>query len=126
MRGDGSSLQVIDDQQLFRLIGKRIRERRDEVGLTQAALAQLLGFERTSITNIERGNQKAPLPVLYRICAHLEIPIEELLPPIDTVLRREVGPAEDVTVGQRTEPRVPPKTAALIKKLTQMPTIRKS
>jgi len=110
---------VIDEKKLFQQIGARIRERRDEVGLTQSELAQQLGLERTSITNIELGNQKTSVQVLYRICLSLKISIENLLPPLQDVTG---GPREtgvEVTVGKRTEPQVPAKTAALIKRLAR-------
>jgi len=75
---------MIDESRLYRRLGARIRDLRTEGlsggKLTQAELARAVGLERTSITNIERGIQKVPLHVLYRICEVLETPISEVLP----------------------------------------------
>ena len=76
---------MVDEQRLYAALGlrlKRLREaERGPLGkLTQSALANEVGLERTSITNIERGNQKVPLHVLYRICEVLQVPITDLLP----------------------------------------------
>ncbi len=48
--------------------------------MTQAELARLVGLERTSITNIEKGNQKVSLHALYRICEVLKVSIADALP----------------------------------------------
>lgn len=52
-------------------IGRDIRTMRRSRGLTQQQLAELVGLERTSITNIEAGNQSVPVPKLGAICAAL-------------------------------------------------------
>jgi transcriptional regulator with XRE-family HTH domain len=39
-------------------LGKHIKAMRKIAGMTQAELAAASGLERTSITNIERGNQQ--------------------------------------------------------------------
>jgi transcriptional regulator with XRE-family HTH domain len=74
---------MIDDERLYALIGERIRNLREQATpkrMTQAELAASVGLERTSITNIERGSQKVPLHVLYRICIALGATLVELLP----------------------------------------------
>jgi transcriptional regulator with XRE-family HTH domain len=75
---------VIDDERLYQAIGKRLKGLREANDLTQADLAKTLGFERTSITNIERGRQRPGVHVLYRICAYFQVPIDKLLPAIDS------------------------------------------
>jgi transcriptional regulator with XRE-family HTH domain len=76
---------MVDEKRLYAALGLRLRRLREAEGgslrkLTQAALAKEVGLERTSITNIERGNQKVPLHVLYRICEVLHVPVSDLLP----------------------------------------------
>ncbi len=77
----------INDDRLYQLIGEKIKTYRKSQGLTQADLAAKLGFERTSITNIESGKQHTPLHLLYRICVFLEIDIKDLMPNIPDVLK---------------------------------------
>lgn len=74
---------VSKDEQLRLLyadVGNRIRERRDELGLTQQALASAVGLSRTSITNIEQGRQKLLINTLFDIAETLEVSIADLLP----------------------------------------------
>jgi DNA-binding XRE family transcriptional regulator len=81
---------MIDERRLFREVGQKIRQLREgqtggRARLTQAELAEMVGLERTSITNIERGNQKVPLHVLYRICEALRAPVSDVMPLIADV-----------------------------------------
>lgn len=68
---------------LARELGRRIRQAREAAipRLTQDALAQGAGLARTSITNIETGNQQPTLQALWRIADALRVSPCELLPP---------------------------------------------
>lgn len=72
----------------YTAIGQRIRERRSERGLTQSQLAKLLALSRTSVTNIESGQQKLLVHTLVQIASVLDMKVSALLP--------------DVTVPERT------------------------
>lgn len=103
----------IDEALLYREIGARLRRRRAEAGLTQAQLADLIGVLRTSITNLEAGRQKAPLPVLYDACLALGVEIAAILPTVAEVAREVDLPVE---VAGAVEA-VPPRTAAFLREL---------
>lgn len=64
--------------------------------MTQARLAELVGLERTSITNIEKGMQKVPLHVLYRICEALRVSPADMLPPSSELAATSTGSSLDV------------------------------
>jgi len=68
---------------LDRELGSRIRKARGSSTprLTQDALAQRARLARTSITNIETGNQQPTLHALWRIADALGVSPCELLPP---------------------------------------------
>ncbi len=75
---------AVDDLDwLDRELGKRIRVARGRTtpSLTQDALAQRAGLARTSITNIETGNQQPTLHALWRIADALGVSPCDLLPP---------------------------------------------
>ncbi|MHB9835139.1 helix-turn-helix domain-containing protein [Paraburkholderia terrae] len=76
---------MIDDQLLYKTIGASVRALRDKSRMTQAELAIRVGLERTSITNIEKGTQKVPLHVLYRICEAFRVSPLEILPSVEQV-----------------------------------------
>lgn len=51
---------------IYARLGGIIRRRRDQIGMTQAELANGVGLSRTSVTNIERGRQ--PM-LVHQLCA---------------------------------------------------------
>jgi transcriptional regulator with XRE-family HTH domain len=61
-------------------IGNAIRARRDSIGMTQKALAELTGLSRTSITNIERGGQALLVHQLLELAKSLRVAPIDLLP----------------------------------------------
>lgn len=65
---------------LYRELGKRLRAARRDAELTQAALAQRIGVSRTSVTNVEQGNQHIPIHVLYQLAGALGVSPASLLP----------------------------------------------
>lgn len=69
-----------DQDWLYREIGRRIREARRRASLTQVELAQKAGLARTSITNIEMGNQQPTVHALWRIADAVQTPPCDLLP----------------------------------------------
>jgi len=104
---------MVNEKLLYKALGERLRALRESQHsargrMTQAELAQDVGLERTSITNIERGNQKVPLHALYRICHALQVPIGEVLPPLSEImLGAPAGALEELTFAGRTQ-QVPP------------------
>ena len=67
-----------DIDRLYLRIGTRMREIRRKQHITQAALATSLGYDRTSITNIEAGTQRAPLHTLLIIWEALGVDISAI------------------------------------------------
>lgn len=52
-------------------LGRRIRERRGELGLSQAALADVVGVNRRVIGELERGKPSVQLQIAIRVAAAL-------------------------------------------------------
>lgn len=69
-----------DAENLYMAIGKRIREARVKLSLTQEELAAALRMSRTSVTNIEKGRQHVLVHTLYAIASVLKIDVRQLLP----------------------------------------------
>lgn len=66
-------------------IGLNIRKRRDEVGITQEALAEKVGLSPGYIGVIERGEKLPKLAVFIRIANALETSSDRLLSGVLTV-----------------------------------------
>jgi transcriptional regulator with XRE-family HTH domain len=99
----GSGMAPISRDKLYAQIGSRIRKVREaqEPRVTQTELAKRLEIERTSITNIENGSQRATVLLLYRIAEQLGISLELLLPVLNDSSIHD-GLAE-IKVGGRTQ-----------------------
>ena len=60
--------------------GKKVRNKRKFLGITQENLALLCKFDRTYGGIIERGEVNITLEKVYRLAAVLECDVKELLP----------------------------------------------
>lgn len=75
--------------QLYREIGRTLRQRREGAGLTQGDIATRVGLSRTSITNIEQGRQHVTLHVLYALADAVGSKPGDLLPDSSVLLKRD-------------------------------------
>ena len=96
-------MSMIDEEKLYRLIGQNIRNIRNNQKLTQSQLADRVGFNRTSITNIEQGTQKAPLHLLYRFCLETGTPLSAVLPSPEEIAKEIKESSNQVEVSTATE-----------------------
>ncbi len=112
-------MPTIDKASLYESIGAAIRQARksyitssDKVGLSQEELADLLSIKRTSITNIEAGNQTPQVHLIYELCHILQIPLKDILPKTNDVIQNTLS-IEEVTLNDRKR-LTPNKTASYI------------
>ncbi|EPN4479196.1 helix-turn-helix domain-containing protein [Vibrio cholerae] len=59
--------------------GERVRQIRKEKGLSQEALADLAGIDRSYMGHIERGDQNITLTKIYQISEALEVSVSDLI-----------------------------------------------
>lgn len=71
---------------LSKMIGQKIKAKREQIGFNQTELSLKVEIGRSSISNIEKGKQLPPISLLYQICYHLEIDIQSLLPIYSDIL----------------------------------------
>lgn len=62
------------------VVVRRLIAYREQLRLTQEALAELSGVSRTTIANIEKNRQGIPIPLLYKLCRGLGVDPATLLP----------------------------------------------
>ena len=98
------------------MVGIRIRELRLDQQMTQEGLAKRIGTARTSVTNLEQGNQAVPLHQLFAIAEALDVEVSDILP-----TRAELKPWEPPTAPYSGQPVPPPQTAHLISTLLAEP-----
>ncbi|MBY0565478.1 MAG: helix-turn-helix domain-containing protein [Hyphomonadaceae bacterium] len=60
-------------------IGRRMRARRQEIGITQERLADLMGITFQQVQKYERGVNRIAASRLYDVCKILDISLSELM-----------------------------------------------
>lgn len=77
-------------------LGRRVAEARDDAGLTQAALAERIGMERTQLVRVEKGERKITVSELAALANDLGLPIDWFVsdsPPAVLSRRRDLADA---------------------------------
>ncbi|UOO89773.1 helix-turn-helix domain-containing protein [Vitreoscilla massiliensis] len=59
--------------------GEKVRQIRKEKGLSQEALADLAGIDRSYMGHIERGDQNITLTKIHQIADALKVPVINLI-----------------------------------------------
>ena len=65
--------------QLQIILGRKVREHRRRLGVSQESLAEDLGFHRTYLGSIERGERNLSLASVEQLAARLGVPPLDLL-----------------------------------------------
>jgi len=68
----------MDERELLRELGRRIRSQRKQIGLTQEALALAAGVDRSYYGAVERGERNITFTVLCRLCLALQSDVAAL------------------------------------------------
>jgi putative transcriptional regulator len=69
---------TLDVGQRGAAVKNAVRVRREEAGLSQAALAEALGVSRQTVNSIETGRYDPSLPLAFAIARHFGTTIEEV------------------------------------------------
>lgn len=60
-------------------LGKRVRIRRNVLGITQAKLAEMISVSTPFVGHIERGTRKISVETLYKLCKALDTSADFLI-----------------------------------------------
>lgn len=63
----------------YQAMGRRIRQRRRWLEMTQEKLAEAVGVCTSFIGHIERGSRKLSVETLWAICKALEISMDDIV-----------------------------------------------
>jgi transcriptional regulator with XRE-family HTH domain len=69
-----------EPEAVYRILGRRLRELREQKDIPQEELATFAGLTRSSIANIESGKQRVFVHQLLQFAARLKVGLNELLP----------------------------------------------
>ena len=70
---------IMRDEDFFQALGARIAELRQQAGLSQQQLADLLGLKQQTWATYESATRRLPSSLLLPLCEHLDITLEQLL-----------------------------------------------
>lgn len=73
-------LQGMHPSEVHRSWGKRIRARREALGFTQTALAELIGVHQPAVSAWEHGSTPPKDETKFKIAGALGLTVEELFP----------------------------------------------
>jgi DNA-binding XRE family transcriptional regulator len=74
------TVRVVDQNALYREVGKRVKSLREERGWTQTHLGNSLGLTRVSVYNIEVGKHRMLLNTVYDLALLFRVPVSKVLP----------------------------------------------
>ncbi len=91
-RKDGSNPSKIDPAD--QIVGRRIRERRNFLGVSQQALCNSAGLTLDQLRSIERGSTRARASLLLTLASALAVPMTHFLarPPLPPAGPNGAGP----------------------------------
>jgi DNA-binding XRE family transcriptional regulator len=95
---------MTDFDEVYRVLGRKVRQMREIQRLSQDQLAQRLGISRASMVNIEAGRQRAPLHLLWQIAEVLHSKLIDMIPtPEDVAVRPNQGLLDREVIDQIEE-----------------------
>jgi transcriptional regulator with XRE-family HTH domain len=94
-------------QSLFGGLGKEVRLKRLDKGLTQKDLARLAKVTESTISYVESDSKNCSVKTLTKIAIALDTTVDNLLPPYRTILERmrekETAPSVKKESGKESE-----------------------
>jgi transcriptional regulator with XRE-family HTH domain len=69
----------MNEFQLYKAVGQRIKSIREKKGFTQQGLADLCNFEKSNMSRIETGRSNLTLKTLLTISNALNVQIKQLV-----------------------------------------------
>jgi DNA-binding XRE family transcriptional regulator len=72
-------VHAMDNDTFLKKLGARITEFRIKKGISQVELGLRCDIEKPNMNRIEKGNTNPTILTLKKICAELEVSIEELM-----------------------------------------------
>jgi len=90
-------LSDADVDRFYTVVGSRVRGARAGRGMSQAGLAQQIGFTRSSVANLEAGRQRIALHLLVQIARALDLEPAALIPEVAATSSVDGAVLEELT-----------------------------
>ncbi len=99
-----SKSDMEDTRAIDRLVGRQLRRRRLELGLSQLRVAEAIGVTFQQIQKYERGSNRVVASRLYDLASVLHVPLEYFFAEVGSA-RPVENPAEDAAATGYPSPR---------------------
>lgn len=76
--------------EIAKIVGQRLRQRRNDLGYSQEYTSERAGLHPTYIGQLERGEKNATIESVEKVCLALDMPMEDLfrnILPLESVSR---------------------------------------
>lgn len=67
------------EKDIYILIGKRIKDIRENKGMTQQQVSDICDFEKSTVSRIEAGRTNLTIKNLYKISMALDVQMKEIV-----------------------------------------------
>jgi transcriptional regulator with XRE-family HTH domain len=104
-------------EQVYALVGRRLRDARTARRLSQEQVARVLKVARASVANFERGQQRFPLHTIYAFAQKVGLPVKDVFPSFEELSDTPAG-LELVEAGGRQH-HLKPQQADMVKKMIE-------
>ncbi|BES62836.1 helix-turn-helix transcriptional regulator [Dysgonomonas capnocytophagoides] len=74
-----TNIEICQIMNINEVFGKRVKEKRLSLNLSQETLANLANIDRTYLPDIEKGKRNVSLVVAEKIASALQTPLKELI-----------------------------------------------
>ncbi|HEY9791295.1 MAG TPA: helix-turn-helix transcriptional regulator [Candidatus Obscuribacterales bacterium] len=70
-------------------LGKAIKAKRRQLGMSQEILSEKSGLHRTYISDAERGSRNLSIQSMIRLAGGLDVPLSSLIAEAESLVRRQ-------------------------------------
>lgn len=93
MLGPDNGPMTDGERSFFIKLGRKIAERRRELGLTQVEVAERLHVSQQAVQGFEKGRRRVPVSTLPLLAQLLDVSVEELIGTASVRPAKKRGPA---------------------------------
>lgn len=86
----------MNNNEIYKEFGERLKQLRKERGITQAQIAEALGIAQPTIYKYEKGLRKIPMSVLQKFAVYFELSMTDLIGVQPTMTAEEPAWLEEI------------------------------
>lgn len=105
--------------EIAKIVGERLRHKRQELKYSQEVVAEKAGLHPTYIGQIERGEKNATIESIEKLCLALEYPMEDLFAKIIVTNNQDTLANQCYSLFIHQSPKEQERLLAILKKIVE-------